>query len=101
MALFKRGSSLFWNTLNAYDYKSFKYKAKLLQNIVDQPANAANGLLKDAAIAVPLNYLSNFWRLLEMPLINSKVELKLKLTKYCIKSIAGADNVNTVDFVLL
>ena len=29
-----------------------------------------------------------------MPLINCKVELKLKWTKYCVLSAAGADNVN-------
>ena len=29
-------------------------------------------------IAVPLKYLSNFWRSLKMPLINCKVELSLK-----------------------
>ena len=28
-------------------------------------------------IAVPLKYLGNFWRSLEMPLINCKVELSL------------------------
>ena len=30
-----------------------------------------------------------------MPLINCKVELKLKWTKYCVLSAAGADNANT------
>ena len=39
--------------------------------------NNANGILKNATIAVPLKYFSNFWRLLEMPLINCKVELNL------------------------
>ena len=29
-----------------------------------------------------------------MPLINCKVELKLKWTKYCVLSAAGADNDN-------
>ena len=29
-------------------------------------------------IAVPLKYLSNFWRSLEMPLINCKVEISSK-----------------------
>ena len=29
-----------------------------------------------------------------MPLINCKVELKLKWTKYCVLSAAGADNTN-------
>ena len=37
-----------------------------------------NETLKNTTIAVPLNYLSYFWKTLEMPLINCKVELKLK-----------------------
>ena len=32
-----------------------------------------------------------------MPLINCKVELKLKRTKYCVLSAAGNDNVNNND----
>ena len=46
---------------------------------------------------MPLEYLSNFWRLLEIPLINCKVELKLRWTKYCVLSVAGIDNVNSND----
>ena len=46
---------------------------------------------------MPLEYLSNFWRLLEMPLINCKVELKLTWTKSCVLSVAGIDNVNSND----
>ena len=34
-----------------------------------------NGRKNEAKIAVPLKNLSNFWRSLEMPLINYKVEL--------------------------
>ena len=69
------------------NFKSFKYKAKLSGNIAGQPAaNAADGILKNATIAVSLKYLSNFWRSLEMPLINCKVELKLKWKKYCVFS---------------
>ena len=41
---------------------SFKYKSNLTTN--------RNGV----KIAVPLKYLSNFWRSLEMSLINCKVE---------------------------
>ena len=41
-----------------------------------------------------LRYLRNFWRSLEIPLINCKVELKLKWTKYCVLSAVGAENVN-------
>ena len=40
-------------------------------------------------IVVPLKYLSNFWRSLEMPLINCKVELSLKWYENCILSSAG------------
>ena len=54
---------------NTDDFKSFKYKAKLLGNTAAQPApNAANGILKNATVAVSLKYSSNFWRSLEMPL---------------------------------
>ena len=50
---------------------SFKYKANLIGNTEN------NGTKNGVKIAVPLKYLSNFWRSLEMPLINCKVELSL------------------------
>ena len=66
------------NTENTNNFKYFKYKAKLLGNTVAQLApNNDNGILKDAS-AIPLKYLSNFWRSLKMPLTNYKVESKLK-----------------------
>ena len=40
---------------------------------------------------MPLIYLSIFWRLLKIPLINCKVELKLRWTSYCVLSVAGTD----------
>ena len=62
------------------NFKSFKDKAKVLWKHFPAPSNA-NGILKNTTIAVPLtSNLSNFWRTLEMPLINSKIELKLKGT---------------------
>ena len=81
---------------NTDDFKSFEYKAKLLGNTVAQPApNQAYRILKNVAIALPLTYLNNFWRSLEMPLINCKVELKLKWTKHYV--LAASDNGNTND----
>ena len=72
---------------------------KLLGNTVAQSAaNAANGILRNTTIAVPLKYLSNFWRSLKIPLLNCKVELKLRWTKYCVFSVAGTDNVNGNDY---
>ena len=55
--------------------------------------NHANGILKNAAIAVSLKYLSNLWRSMPlMPLINCKLALKLKWTKYCVFSAGGTEN---------
>ena len=49
-----------------------EYKANLLGNAgADNP----NGILENATFAVSLKFLSNFWRSLEMSLINCKGEL--------------------------
>ena len=37
-------------------------------------------------------YLSNFWQSLEIPLINCKVELRLRWTKDCVLSVVANDN---------
>ena len=36
-----------------------------------------------------------------MPLINCKIELKLKWTKYCVLSAAGNDNDNDIILILI
>ena len=54
------------NIADTDNFKSFKHKAKLLGNTVAQDDNNANGILKNVRIAVPLKYLSGFWRLLEI-----------------------------------
>ena len=83
------------NIASTDDFKSFKYKAKLLGNTDAQPnSNNTNEILKNAAITVSLKYLSNFEISLEMPLPNCKVELKLKWTKYCVLITAGNDDDN-------
>ena len=79
---------------NTDDYKFFKYKNKLLGNT---EADNPNGIFKNATIAVLLKYLSNFWRLLNIPLINCKVELKSKRAKYCVLSATRVDNVKNTD----
>ena len=78
--------------VNDNNFKSFKYKAKLLGNTVVQSDNAANGMLKKALFAVPLKYLSNSWRSLKMPLINCTEELKLKWSNFFVLSAAGNGN---------
>ena len=78
---------------NDDNFKSFKYKAKLLGNAAALPSpSAANGILWSATIVVPLKYLSNSWRSFEMPWIICKVELKLSRAKYCVLSVAGNEN---------
>ena len=61
---------------------SFKYKASLITN------TEANGTKKGVKIAVPLKYLSSFWRSLEMPLFNCKVELSLGWIESCVLTTA-------------
>ena len=64
------------------DSSSFKYKPSFFK-----PLTAAdNGVFKDVKIAVPLKYLSNFWRSLEMPLIIRKIHLELNWSKDCVMS---------------
>ena len=71
------------------------YKLKLFGNTIAQPApNANNGILENAIIAVPLKYLINVCKSLKMPLINCKVELKLKWTKHCVLSVLDDENVD-------
>ena len=61
---------------------SFKYKANLIDD------TKANGSKTRVKIAVPLKYLSNFWRSLEIPLINCKFELSLKWYERCLLTAA-------------
>ena len=56
---------------------SFKFKAKIT-------GQTGNDGTKDVEIMVPLKYLSNFWRTLEMPLINCEVNLILTWSSTCI-----------------
>ena len=62
----------------------FKYKSSFITN------------RNDVNIAVPLKYLSNFWRSLKMPLNNCKVELSLKWYENCILSSEGGNSVFSI-----
>ena len=55
---------------------SFNFKVKITGQIGD------NGT-KNVEIIVPLKYLSNFWRTLEMPLINCEITLLLTWSASC------------------
>ena len=64
----------------------FKYKASIIVNTVTDGASSKKD---DIKIAVPLKYLNNFWRSLEMPLINCKVELTLNWYTNCVTIIGN------------
>ena len=61
---------------------------KLKQKITGQ---SGNGGTKNVEIMVPLKYLSNFLRTLEMPLINCEIVLESKWSRNCI-IVAGTAN---------
>ena len=60
------------------DSESFKSKIKITGKTPD------NDNEKDVEIMVPLKYLSNFWRTLEIPLINCEVNLILTWSSTCV-----------------
>ena len=76
------GDIVDFNGVNATD--SFNFKTKITGQAA---ANNNNGNIVgrvDVEIMVPLKYLSNFWRTLEMPLINCEIELILDWSKNCV-----------------
>ena len=63
---------------NLADSESFKSKIK----ITGKTPNDGNGI--EVEIMVPLKYLSNFWRTLEMPLINCEASSTLIWSQNCV-----------------
>ena len=70
---------------NITQSKSFKSKIKIIGK------TPAAGNTKDGKKIVPLKYLSNFWRTLEMPLTNCEVNLILTWSKDCVISSATGE----------
>ena len=66
---------------------SFNFKAKITGRTGDDGT-------KDVEIMLPLKYLSNFWRTLEMPLINCEVNLILTWSSTCVLISTNAQNQN-------
>ena len=85
---------------NVVSSSSFQYKNKIIDNMynIDStivPAaggarvanpnfDANNSGKKNVELAIPLKYLVNFWRALNMPLISCDVSLELKWDKNCV-----------------
>ena len=66
---------------------SFNFKVKIT-------GLTGNNGTKDVEIMVPLKYLSNFWRTLEMPLINCEVNLILTWSSTCVLIATSIPNQN-------
>ena len=62
---------------------SLAYKSKLIKGTDDNNVN-------NVKLVVPLNYVSNFFRSLEMPLVNCKIDLELTWHKDCMISSVNA-----------
>ena len=60
--------------------ESFDYKASFMGNGVTHDNLTKN----DVKVVVPLKHLGNFWRHLDIPLINCEVELILTWFKNCV-----------------
>ena len=68
--------------LTVNNSSSFKYKVSLLGD----PVHAGGIARRNVKVVVPLKYLSNFFRSLEMRLINCKIKLNLTWKKECVLS---------------
>ena len=79
-------------THSIFNSNTFDYKENFISSVTN------NNLTKnDVKIVVPLQHLSNFWRHLDIPLINCEVELILTWFKNCvvIDKITRNANYNT------
>ena len=59
--------------------ESFKYKKSIVEKTPQDNDSSTN-----AEVVIPLKYLSNFWKNLNIPLINCEVEIILTWTKSCV-----------------
>ena len=63
---------------------SYEYKARSTNRFPNVVDGVGALILRDVKIIVPLKHLGNFWRELNMPLVNCEVDLKLKWHKNCV-----------------
>ena len=78
-----------FDNIKVVNSNTFKYKSKIIGNTYDVDAGAQgydvnkNGT-QEVELAIPLKYLGNFWRALNIPLISCEVFLELKWNKNCV-----------------
>ena len=74
---------------NIKESESLKYKIKIQEKLL--PIVVADDYRLQILLAVPLKYLINFWRTLEMLLINCEINLILTWSEDCVISSANAE----------
>ena len=79
--------------LTADNSDSLKYKINLLGNVTEVARDAAGARRLNVKVVVPLKYLSNFFRSLEMPLITCKIKSNLTWKKECVLSTGAGEAV--------
>ena len=95
---------------NASDDKSFEYKTKLIGKLPKRPAQPGNEGDADrppqppvptlhVEVTITLKYLSNFWRSLDLPLMDCEIELNLLWTKDCVL-IQHHNNITGKNFMI-
>ena len=78
-----------FDNIKVVNSNTFKYKNKITSNTYNVDAGGQgydvnkNGT-QEVELAIPLKYLGNFWRALNIPLISCKVFLELKWNKNCV-----------------
>ena len=78
-----------FDNIKVVNANTFKYKNKTTGNTYNVDAGAQgydvnkNGT-QEVELAIPLKYLGNFWRALNIPLIICEVSLELKWNKNCV-----------------
>ena len=78
-----------FDNIKVINSNTVKYKNKITGNTYNVNAGAQgydvnkNGTQK-VELAIPLKYLGNFWRALNIPLIRCEVSLELKSNKNCV-----------------
>ena len=89
-----------FDNIKVVNSNTFKYKNKIIGNTYDVDARIPNpdgarqidnpiynvnkNGTQEVELAIPLKYLGNFWRALNIPLISCEVSLELKWDKNCI-----------------
>ena len=90
---FKRDEPPDDNANVANDTTSLLYKSKLISGTDDNNVN-------NVKLVVPLKYVSSFFRSLELPLVNCKIDLELTWHKDCMISSVDAAAGQVVSFMI-